>query len=153
MRRVLFALPVLAVLTTVTACGGGGGDAKDAYLVAATNVCEVAKTDTAALKSSASAADLKQFVDNSLAIAKRAQSELQQLTPPPDDVAELKTKVLDPFATLITQGEAYAAKVTAAGTDQAKLLPLLAEQPKPDGIDLDFLRSYGLPTCADVIKG
>lgn len=153
MRRVLQALPVVVVLTWLTACGGSGDDAKTAYVSEATNICEVAQTDVAALKSPASAAELKPFVDNSLGIAKRAHNELLQLTPPPADVAELKTKVLDPFTALITRSEAYAAKVTAAGSDPAKLLPLLSEGPKPDGIDLGFLRSYGLPTCADLLKG
>lgn len=72
------------------------------------------------------------------------------MTPPAEDAQALRTKVLGPFAALVEQGRAYAAKVTAAG-DGAKLLPRLAEQPTAEGIDLGYLRSYGLGTRADVI--
>lgn len=153
MRRALLVLPLLVL----PACGGGGdggdgGDsAKAAYVAAAVKVCEVAKTDAAALKAPAAPADFKPFVDGNLAIATRARTELDALTPPPADADALRTKVLDPFAALVSDGEAFAAKVTAAGTDQAKLLPLLAQVPTAEGVDLEFLRSYGLGVCADVL--
>ena len=149
MKRAVVVLPLLLL----AACGGGGDDPKAAYVTQATKVCEVAKTDGDALPRPTGATDLKAFVDNTVAIAKRAQGELAALTPPEPDAAELKTKVLDPFAALVTEGEAYAKKVDAAGTNQAELLPLIAAQPKPDKIDLAFLRSYGLGVCADAIGG
>ena len=49
------------------------------------------------------------------------------------------------------QGRAWSAQVTAAGTDQAALLALLGARPTSDGIDQEFLREYGLATCADVV--
>ena len=149
MKRALAVLPLLLL----AACGGGGDDAKAGYVSQATKVCEVAKTDADALPRPTGATDLKAFVNNTVAIAKRAQGELAALTPPEPDASDLKSKVLDPFAELVTEGEAYAKKVDAAGTDQAKLLPLIAAQPKPDKIDLEYLRSYGLGVCADAIGG
>ncbi len=151
MKPALVVLPLL--LLTACTSGGGDDDPKAAYVAQATKVCEVAKTDADALPRPTGAADLKSFVDNTVAIAKRAQGELAALTPPEADAAELRSKVLDPFAALVTEGEAYAKKVEAAGTDQAELLPLIAAQPKPDNIDLDYLRSYGLGVCADAISG
>ncbi|MCW2615738.1 MAG: hypothetical protein JWN08_2732 [Frankiales bacterium] len=145
-KRLLLVLPLL-----LTACGGGGDDAQDAYVAEATKVCEVAETDADALTSPTSAAGIKPFVDGTLAIATRAQGDLAALTPPPDDAAELEAKVLTPFAELVEEGKAYAAEVDAAGTDGAKLLALVAEQPSAEGIDLEYLRSYGLGVCADVI--
>ena len=149
MKRALAVLPLLLL----AACGGAdaGADAKTGYVGQATKVCEVAKTDADALPRPTGATDLKAFVDNTVAIAKRAQGELAALTPPTADAADLKSKVLDPFAELVAQGEAYAKKVDAAGSDQAKLLPLIAAKPTAAGIDLDYLRSYGLGVCADAI--
>lgn len=147
--RSLLVLPLLAV----AACGGSDEpDAKAAYVTEAGRVCQVAKDDADALTTPTSASEIKPFVDNSLSIAKRAQGELAELTPPPEDAAELEAKVLDPFAALVAEGDAYAAKVDAAGTDGAKLLPLLSQRPTAEGIDLEFLRSYGLGVCADVLE-
>lgn len=144
--------PALAVLSLLLLAGCGGNDEKDAYVAEASKVCEVARTDADALTTPTTAAAIKPFVDTSLAIAVRAQAELAALTPPAEDRAELESKVLDPFAELVEQGRAYAAKVDAAGTDGAKLLALIAQQPSAEGIDLEYLRAYGLDACADVIE-
>ena len=147
-------LPLVALpLSVLAACGGGGGgdEAKGAYVAAAAGVCESAQKDSAALTRPKKPADLAPAANSTVAIAMRAQEALAALTPPPADAAELRTKVLDPFAALVTEGQAYAAQVTAAGTDQAKLLPLLGQQPTAQGVDLDFLRSYGLGVCADLL--
>ena len=147
-------LPLVALpLSVLAACGrGGGGDeAKGAYVAAAAGVCASAQKDSAALTRPTKPTDLAPAANSTVAIAKRAQEALAALTPPPEDAAELRTRVLDPFAALVTRGQAYAAQVTAAGTDQAKLLPLLGQQPTAQGVDLDFLRSYGLGVCADLL--
>jgi hypothetical protein len=85
-------------------------------------------------------------------IAKQAQQELAELEPPSDDRADLESKVLEPFADVVEEGEAFAEKVRAAGTDQAKLLPLLSEVPDAGNVDIEYLRSYDLDSCADVIS-
>lgn len=155
MKRLLLVLPALLL----AACGGSSvgdsgsaaEDPKAAFVAAAGDVCSKAQADAEALTFPTTAEAIKPFVDGSLAIAKEAQTGLAALTPPPADEQQLRSKVLDPFEALVAEGEAYAAKVTAAGTDSAKLLPLLSEQPTAEGIDLAYLRSYGLGTCADVI--
>lgn len=149
-------LPLVALpLSVLAACGGGGGgggdEAKGAYVAAAAGVCASAQKDSAALTRPTKPIDLAPAANRTVAIAKRAQEALAALTPPPQDAAELRTRVLDPFAALVRRGQAYAAQVTAAGTDQAKLLPLLGQQPTAQGVDLDFLRSYGLGVCADLL--
>ena len=156
MKRSLLVLPALLLLP---ACGGdeaptGAGqteDPKAAYVASASKVCQTAQKEADALTTPTTAEAIKPFVDSSLAIAQRAQTGLAALTPPPTDAARLISRVLDPFAALVVEGEAYAEKVAAAGNDGAKLLPLLSQQPTAKGIDLAFLRSYGLGVCADVI--
>lgn len=155
MRRLLtLPLPVLAVLALgLTACSGGGEqDAKETYVEQASAVCDEASTDFSGLTQPAAPADLGPFVDQTLAIAERAQTGLAALTPPEDDRAELESRVLDPFATLVDEGRAYAVEVEAAGTNPVALLPLLGQRPSVEGIDLDYLREYGLESCAGAIS-
>jgi len=160
MRRPLtYPLPVLAVLALgLAACSGGGGedapepDPRVAYVEQATAVCDEASTDFSALTQPAAPADLGPFVNQTLAIAERAQTGLAELTPPEQDRADLESRVLDPFAALVDEGRAYAADVEAAGTDPAVLLPLLSQRPSVEGIDLAYLRNYGLESCADAIS-
>jgi hypothetical protein len=68
------------------------------------------------------------------------------------DEAELREKVLDPFAEVVEQGKAFAGDVEAAGTDQAALLALISQRPSAAAVDTEYLRTYGLPTCADAIE-
>ena len=150
MRRHALLLPVL--LLPLAACGGdASADLKPAYLSDAQAACDRASTSFAGLQTPTAPAEFAPFVNQTLAIAETAQSELAALTPPEADRAELDSKVLDPFATLVEKAKGYAAQVEAAGTEQAALLPLLAQRPSADAIDLEFLRSYGLASCAEAI--
>ncbi len=142
------AVPVLAL--SLAACGGGD-DAKKAYVADASAICVNADSAFSKLKTPAAPAEFAPFVRDTVAIAEKAQADLSALTPPADDKADLQSKVLDPFATLVQDGKAFQTKVEAAGADQAKLLPLLSQRPTAAGIDLDYLKSYGLRTCADAI--
>ena len=147
MRRAL----LLTTAVLLTACGGGGDDEKAAFVKEATAVCEKAAADKDALKAPAAAAEFAPYADALVKIAEQAQTDLAALEPPADDRAELEERVLQPFGDVVEEGRQFAAKVKAAGGDQAKLLPLLSEVPDSGEVDLDYLRSYGLGTCADVI--
>ena len=138
-------------LLLVAACGGGD-DEKAAYVQKANAVCERAAEESKGLKAPAAPADFAPYAEDLVEIAKRAQADLEQLEPPADDRAELEDRVLEPFAAVVREGEAFAEKVRAAGDDQAKLLPLLGEVPDAGEVDLEYLRDYGLETCADVIS-
>lgn len=154
MRRLALPHLSLAVLALgLAACSGGGDeDAKATYVEQASAVCDEASTDFSALAQPATPGELGPFVEQTLAIAERAQTGLAALTPPEQDQAELESRVLEPFADLVEEGRAYAGQVEAAGTDPAALLPLLGQRPTVEGIDLDYLREYGLEPCADAIS-
>ena len=147
MRRAL----LLSTALLLTACGGGE-DEKAAFVADAKAVCEKAAADTDALKTPATPAEFAPYADEIVRIAKQAQADLAELTPPEADEPDLQTKVLEPFADVVVEGEAFAKKVRAAGVDQAKLLPLLGQVPDSGEVDLEYLRDYGLGTCADVIS-
>ena len=149
----LLALP-LAVL--LSGCGGSdepepAPDPKPAYVEAATTVCSEADEEFSALTQPTTPAEFGPFVTETIRIAEGAQQELSALTPPPDDRAELEEKVLTPFADLVEEGKAFSARVTAAGDDQAALLGLLGQRPSSAAIDKEYLRSYGLDSCAEAI--
>ena len=155
-RRTLL---VPALLIALSGCSGGGDtdegpsaeQVKKAYVEQASAVCTKADADFTALPQPATPEAFAPYVEKTVGIAATAQAELSALTPPEPDRAELESRVLSPFAALVADGRAYAQKVRAAGTDQAKLLPLLSQRPTPAGIDLEHLRSYGLGVCADAI--
>ncbi len=147
-RRLLL-LPVLAL--AVSACGGGSDDPKTAYVDKANAICSDADDDFAKVEQPTSVTTLVPFAERTLAIVRNAQRELAALTPPEADRAELETKALTPFAALVAEGESYVQKLKDANGDQATLLPLLSQRPDASSIDLDFLRAYGLGTCADAI--
>lgn len=147
MRRAL----LLSTTLLLTACGGGD-DAKAAYVERAQSVCERAQADFEALTVPTTPAGFAPYADQLVAVVEDAQTELEALTPPEGDRKELQDRVLTPFAELVDEGKAFAEKVRAAGTDQGKLLPLLSQRPTTDGIDTEYLRSYGLKTCADAIE-
>ena len=131
MRRAL----LLSTALLLTACGGGE-DEKAAYVKDATAVCEDAAAESEALKTPATPAEFAPYADGIVRIAKQAQADLAKLTPPEEDEADLRTKVLEPFADVVQEGEAFAKKVRAAGEDQAKLLPLLSQVPDAGAVDL-----------------
>ena len=146
-------LPVLLVLA-LSACSGGGEqvDPKQAYVEQASEICTEADEQFHALPQPTTPEQFGPYVEQTITIAERAQEELSALTPPEQDRAELERKVLEPFASLVQDGRAFAEQVAAAGTDQSKLLALLSQRPTSAGIDKEFLTSYGLPACADAIS-
>lgn len=146
MRRAL----LLSTVWLLAACGGGE-DAQAAFVTDANAVCADASTQRDALEAPSAAADFAPYADGLVEIAEEAQTELAALELPEADAEQLRTRVLEPFADVVDEGRAFAADVRAAGEDQAELLPLLAQVPDAGEVDLEYLRSYGLETCADVI--
>ena len=152
-------LRALVLCLALAACSGGGDteaaeevDPKKAYVEAASKVCSDADAQFARLTAPATPAEFGPYVTQTVQIAENVQTDLAALTPPEQDRAELERKVLDPFAALVTSGKEFSARVTAAGADEAQLLPLLAERPTSAGIDKEYLRSYGLQSCADAVS-
>jgi hypothetical protein len=143
--------PLLATALLLTACGDDV-DPKVAYVEQATGVCDEAQRAFEALATPTTPEGFAPYANDLVGILETAQTELSGLTPPPDDEAELREKVLDPFADVVEQGKAFAGEVEAAGTDQAKLLGLISQRPSAAGVDTEYLRTYGLPTCADAIE-
>jgi hypothetical protein len=156
MRSRLLLVP--ATVLALSACSGGGAAeddaaaAKEAYVQQASAVCDKAAKERDALMTPTSAAGFSPYVRSLVDIAGRAQTDLAALTPPEPDRADLQAKLLDPLKNSVDQGEAFAAKVEAAGDDQAKLAGLLSEAPTGAGIDLDYLRGYGLNSCVAAIS-
>lgn len=145
-RRLLLPLLALALV------GCSGGDPKKEFIDEANGICEDAEDDFANLRQPTSVVELAPFAEKTLVIVQKAQRELAELTPPEQDRAELETRVLNPFAALVTEAEGFVEQVKAAGQDQAQLIALISKRPDPSKIDLAFLRSYGLGTCADAIQ-
>ena len=145
MRRAL----LLSTVVLLTACGGG--EEKEAFVKSATEICQEADEQTEALKAPASPGEFAPYADKVVAIAEQAQRDLSELELPSGDREELENKVLEPFADVVEEGRQFAKKVRDAGQDQSKLLPLLSEVPDSGEVDLEYLRSYGLDACADVI--
>ena len=152
MRRSPLAGTLLLSALLLTACGGDDVDPKVAYVEQATGVCDEAQRAFEALATPTTPEGFAPYADELVGILETAQTELAGLTPPPDDEAELREKVLDPFAEVVEQGKAFAGDVEAAGTDQAALLALISQRPSAAAVDTEYLRTYGLPTCADAIE-
>jgi hypothetical protein len=152
MRRASVLCTLLSTALLLTGCGGDEVDPKVAYVEQASGICDEAQRAFEALPQPTTPEGFAPYANELAGILDTAQTELSGLTPPPDDEAELKSKVLDPFADVVEQGKAFAGEVEAAGTDQATLLGLLAQRPTAAGVDTEYLRTYGLPTCADAIE-
>ena len=151
----LLVLP--AAVLALSACSGDSAQddaaaAKAAYVQRASAVCDKAAKERDALPPPTGTAAFAPYVRSLVGIASRAESELAALTPPEPDRAALQSKLLDPLKRSVEEGEAFAGKVEAAGEDSAKLAGLLGEAPTAAGIDLDYLRSYGLNACVAAIS-
>lgn len=146
MRRAL----LLSGALLLTACGGGEDDKKQ-YVTDATAVCEKAAAESEELTVPTTPEGFADYAGELVAIAEDAQADLAELEPPADDKDELEKRVLDPFADVVEEGRQFAQKVEDAGGDQSKLLPLLSQLPDAGEVDLQYLRDYGLETCADLI--
>ena len=150
MRRAL----LLSVALVLPACGPAEQevDPQVAYVEQATEICREAEASFDQLQVPSTPEGFAPYAQELVGILETAQSELSGLTPPEDDRAELEERVLDPFEQVVSEARGYADQVEAAGTDQAALLGLLSQRPTADAVDTEYLREYGLPTCADAIE-
>ena len=118
---------------------------------AAEAVCTRANQAQGAEAVPTSAGQLADYVAKVVEIASTASREVGALPPPEDDASELRDKFLQPLARQVEAGRAYAdqvARAEAAG-DQSQLLKLVGEAPTAPQVDLDFVRGYGMPACAE----
>lgn len=147
MRRALLLLPLLLL----PACGDDSEDVKAAYVSDATAVCDTAVEEFEALSTPSTPDGFAPYADSVVGIIEKAHSDLTALTPPEGDRAQLEERALDPLGELVTKGKGFADDVRAAGADQAKLLALLPERPTGSSIDVEYLREYGLDSCAEAV--
>ena len=154
-------LAALLLTLALTACSGSGDeqggatpevDPKQAYVEAASTICGDAQEQFAALPAPSAPADFGPYVTQTVRLVEQVQTDLAALDPPEQDRAEIESKVLTPLSALVEQGKVFSARVTAAGADEAQLLPLLGQRPTSAAIDKQFLRSYGLDTCAEAVS-
>lgn len=153
------ALPALLLTLALTACSGGDEepsaapevDPKQAYVEDASTICRDASEQFAALPAPSVPSDFGPYVAQTVRLVEQVETDLAALEPPEQDRAALQSKVLAPLAALVEQGRVYSARMTAAGADEAQLLPLLNQRPTSAAIDKQFLRSYGLDTCAEAV--
>lgn len=150
MRRAL----LLSVALLLPACGPPEQevDPQVAYVEQATEICQRTEDSLEELEVPSTPEGFAPYTREVVDILETAQSDLSELTPPEDDRAELEERVLDPFEQVVAEAQTYADRVEAAGTNQVALLALLPERPTADAVDTEFLREYGLPTCADAIE-
>lgn len=143
----------LVLVLLLAACGGGSGktDPKAAYVAAAEAVCAKANTELAAAKKEQPTAvtAVPAYVHRLVEIARSNVKELTALAPPPGDAAQVKSKLLDPLAQQLADGDAFAAKVDAAAAkkDSAGLFRLVTNPPTTTRVDVAWMKSYGFTAC------
>jgi hypothetical protein len=137
-----------ALLLVLPACGDDGED-REAYVAQANTVCQEALDIHATLAQPTAPGQVAPYVESLVRLARTTSERLSALTPPEDDREEVERRVLDPLAQQVEEGEAFAARVRAAGDDGAQLGALLADIPGLGDIDVQFARDYGMDTCAD----
>ena len=140
-----------AAVLALAACGGGGEEERAEYVEQASAICSDAKAQLEAEQRPTAPAGFSPYVDRVVEIAEETEGKLLALEPPEDDRADLESKLLEPLSAQVEQGREFAAKVKEAGTDNAKLLPLLSQIPGTGDIDLAYVEEYGLSACTELI--
>ncbi len=145
----------LVGLTCVLLLGGcsssGTTSAEDAtrsaYIVKAEAVCARANTALTAVHAPKTNTEIPAYVHQVATLAAGTIRELDLLTPPAKDAAQLHARFLDPLLKQSDAGIRFDLEVKAAGSDQRTLLALLAKAPTKTVADLAYLRSYGFHQC------
>ena len=144
----------LVLLLLVAACGGSSGDSgspKDDYLKKAEAICAKANTQIADAKKNTPAgiAEVPPYVHKLLDLAKQTLDDLSLLSPPGDDAAEVKAKLLDPLGQQYADAQTFAGKVDAAAAknDSATLTQLVFNPPTKTRVDIAWMKGYGFKDC------
>lgn len=145
----------VVLLLLVAACGGSSGgktvSPKAQYLAKAEALCAATNTELAAAKKSlpTDIAAVPAYVHRLVDIARKDVDDLKGLTPPPDDAAEITTKLLDPLTAQLADGDAFVAKVDAAAAkkDNTALTALVLNPPTKTRVDVAWMKSYGFSAC------
>jgi len=160
--RLLLVLPLLGL--ALAGCGGGdsgGSDAaasapltKEAYVQQAGVICDRATGELQALPRPTDAAGFTTYLNDSVAAAKRATTDLSALKAPEADAAELRTKFTEPLSQQVGAIEAVVPQFeeAAKAPDPTKAFTEI-ERPQLPQADPGFLASYGLTSCAALSQG
>lgn len=151
MRRALVLLPLAAVLLSACSGSGSGTSLKDqraAYLKKAEAVCKQANDQAAGLQAPSSVAEVPAFADRSLQLVRTTVDRFAAVAPPPDDAAQVRSRVTDRLQADAQTVAGYVdqVKAAAAANDNAALLRLLQQRPRTTA-DLQFMRTYGFDQC------
>jgi hypothetical protein len=142
-------LPLLIVGCSSSTKSDDAAKAKAAYLAKAEAICAKANVAQKALTTPTSPEELSPYVTGVVDIADTATTELDKLTPPPADKADLEAKVLKPLRDQLARGHEYATKVEAASKakDNTALITLLGDPPNKTVADLTWMSGYGFREC------
>src|SRR3712207_1942198 len=102
MRRGL----LLTTALLLTACGGGD-DGKAAFVEDARAICDRAAEESKTLKTPTAPAEFAPYATSIVRIAEQAQKDLETLELPSDDADDLRSKVLEPYADVVAEGQAF----------------------------------------------
>jgi hypothetical protein len=144
--------PALLLSTVLLLAACGGEDEKEAYVERANEICDNAIAQFEGLAVPTAPADFGDYADELVDAVERVQQDLTELPPPEEDRQELQERVLQPLSELVAEGRDFADRVQAAGGDQEQLLSLLSQRPTTEGIDVEYLREYGLDSCAEAVE-
>jgi hypothetical protein len=144
----------LVLVLLAAACGGSSGDSgnpKDDYLQKAEAICAKANTDIDAARKNipASTQEVPAYVHKLLDLAKQTLEDLSLLSPPKDDAADVKAKLIDPLTQQYADGQTFAGKVdeAAAKNDNQTLTQLVLNPPTKTRVDVAWMKSYGFKNC------
>jgi acyl-CoA reductase-like NAD-dependent aldehyde dehydrogenase len=155
MRSSLPALALLLTLSSVAACGGGGGLSKEEFIAQGDAACEKLEEESEAVPAPTAEEEAGKYLDALLGIAKKTQDELAALDAPSDG-EELQSDMVDAYDKAIELMES--AKDAAGSGDLESMGEKLeemskeAEQQEKDGKSVaERVEDYGFESCGSAV--